>query len=104
MRFVVDIHQLADRCVSVFLRRRERLMPQEFLNGTKVSSVGKQVRRKRVPQRVRMKIPIDIREPHVFLNQPSDGTLREPSPRIVQEDGLRVRGPCRRPRGGRTSA
>src|SRR5581483_635892 len=32
MRFVVNVHQLADGCVGVLLRRGKRLVAQELLN------------------------------------------------------------------------
>src|SRR5579872_7533486 len=91
MRLVVNIHQLPDRRVRVFLRGRERLMSQQFLNGAKIGSIGKQMRRERMPERMWVKIPIDIRQPDIFLNEPSDGTLRQPSSCVVQKHSLRMR-------------
>ena len=79
MRFVVDVHELADRCVRVFLRCRERLVPEKFLNGAKISAVGEEMRGKRMAHRVRVKVPINIDEADVFLDDASNGALRETS-------------------------
>ncbi len=40
MRFVVDIHQLPDGSVRVFLRRCQRLVAEQFLDRAQVSAVG----------------------------------------------------------------
>jgi hypothetical protein len=50
VRLVVNIHQLADGSVGVFLSGRERLMAEKFLNGAKISPVGKQMRGEGVTQ------------------------------------------------------
>ena len=43
MRLIVDIHELADGGVRVFLRGGKRLVAEEFLNGAEVGTVGEQV-------------------------------------------------------------
>ena len=48
MGFVVNIHQLADGGVGVFLRGRKRLVAEKLLNGAQVRPVGEQVRRESV--------------------------------------------------------
>ena len=50
VRFIVDVHELADRGVRVFLRCRERLVAEEFLDGAKIGAVSKEMRGKRVAQ------------------------------------------------------
>src|SRR5207245_1557234 len=91
VRLVVDVHQLADGSVRVFLRGGERLMPEEFLDGAKVSAVRKQMRCERVTQRMRMQVPIDIGDAHVFFHDAPDGTLRKAPAQIVEKDSFRVR-------------
>src|ERR1700743_2376421 len=68
-------------------------MPEQFLDGTQVRAVGEQMRRKRVTQRMRVKIPIDVRKAHVFLYEPSNGTLGQPPPRVIKKNSLTVWGP-----------
>ena len=75
MGFVVDVHELADGGVRVFLRGGKRLVAEQLLNGTKVGAVGEQMRGKGVAQRVRVQIPIDVGEADVFLYDAADGTL-----------------------------
>src|SRR5216683_2013474 len=90
VRLVVDVHQLADGGVGVFLRRRERLMAEKFLNGAEVGPVGEQMRRKGVAQRVRMQVPVDIGDANIFLDDPPNGALREPAARVIEEDRFGV--------------
>src|SRR5580704_15527038 len=87
---VVDFHQLADGSVRIFLRGGERLVAEQFLNRAEISAIGEQVSGKRVPQRMRMKVPIGIYQAHVFLDDAADGTLREAAAGIIQEDGFRM--------------
>src|SRR5204862_3796677 len=91
VRLVVDVHQLANGGVRVFLRGRERLVPEKFLNGAKISAVSKQMRRERVTQRMWMQVPIDIGDEHVFFHDAPDGTLRKAPDQIVEKDSFRVR-------------
>ena len=89
--FIVDVHELADRGVCVFLRCRERLVAEEFLDGAKIGAVGKEMGSKRVAQRVRVEVPIHVDEAKIFLDDTADGTLRETPPRVIEEDGFRMR-------------
>jgi len=91
VRLVVDVHQLADGSVGIFLCRRERLVAEKFLNGAEVSSVSQQMRRERVAQRMRMQVPVDIGDANVFFDDSPDGALREPAARIIKEDRFGVR-------------
>ena len=75
VRFVVNLHQLPDGRVRILLRCRERLMSQQLLNRPEVRAIRQQMRRKRVPQRVRMQVPINVHEPHILLNQAPHRTL-----------------------------
>src|SRR3984957_16351934 len=68
-------------------------MPQQFLNRSQVGPIGEQMRREGMPERVRMKIPIYFPEPHVFLHEPPDRTLRKSPSRIIQKHSLSVRRP-----------
>jgi hypothetical protein len=54
MGLVVNIHQLPNRGMRVFLRGGKRLVPQQLLNGPQIRAIRQQVRGKRMPQRVRM--------------------------------------------------
>ena len=40
MGFIVDVHELADGGVGVFLRGGEGLVAEEFLNGAEVGAIG----------------------------------------------------------------
>ncbi len=91
MGFVVDVHQLADGGVRVFLRGGERLVAEEFLNGAKVGAVGEKMRGKRVAQGVRVQVPIHVDEADVFFDDAADGTLREAAAGVIEEDGFGVR-------------
>src|SRR5260370_42493377 len=91
VRLVVDIHQLPDGGVSVFLRGRERLVAKKFLDGAKIGAVGKQMSGERVTQRMRMQVPVDVGDAHIFLDDAPYGTLGEAPARIVEKDCLRLR-------------
>ena len=90
MRLVVNVHQLANRSVRIFLRSRKRLVTQQLLNRAEISAIREQVCSKRVPQRVRVQIPIDIRQPHIFFHDAAHGALRQPPPRIIQKHRITV--------------
>ena len=83
MGLVVDIHQLADGGVRVLLSSRKRPVAEQFLNCAEIGAIGKQMRGECVPQRVRMQIPVHIREPNVFFHDTSDGALRQATPGII---------------------
>src|ERR1700676_593701 len=76
MRLVVDVHELADRCMSIFLSGGKRLVPQQRLNSAKVGAIGEQVRGEGVPQRVRVQIPVLVYQAHVFFDDAADGASR----------------------------
>ena len=42
-------------------------MAEQLLNCAEVGPVGKQVRGKRVPQRVRVQVPVHVDQAHIFL-------------------------------------
>src|SRR5580692_6324000 len=88
---VVDFHQLADGSVRIFLRGGERLVAEELLNRAEISAISEQVSGKRVPEGMRVKVPIGIHHAHVFLDDATDGTLREAPAGIIQEDSFCVR-------------
>src|SRR5258708_24168135 len=99
--FVVDVHQLANRCVRIFLRSGKRLVAEEFLNGAEVGTVGKQVRGEGVAHRVRMQIPMHVCQANVFFYDATNGALRKAAASVVEEDCFAVRGtatPPARPR------
>ncbi len=50
MGFVVDVHQLADGSVRIFLRGGQRLMTEKLLNGAEVRAVSEQMRGECVTQ------------------------------------------------------
>ena len=91
MGFVVDVHELADGGMGVFLRGGKGLVTEEFLNGAKVGAIGQQMGGERVAERVGMQVPIDIDEAYVFLDDAADGTLCQPLAGVVEENGLGVR-------------
>ena len=89
--FVVDVHQLADGRMGIFLRGGERLVAEEFLNGAKVGAIGEKMRGESVAQGVRVQVPIHIDEADVFFDDAADGALREAAAGVIQEYGLGVR-------------
>src|SRR5579859_1192672 len=91
MGFVVDVHQLADRSVSVFLRGGERLVAEEFLNGAEIGAVGEQVSSKSVAQRVRVQVPVHIGQANVFFDDAADGTLRQAAAGVIEKNRIAVR-------------
>src|ERR1039458_459973 len=56
MRLVVHLRQLSRCELGVALRRREPLVPEQFLNGAQVGTFLKQMSAKSVTKRVRMYI------------------------------------------------
>ncbi len=91
MCFVVDVHQLADGGVRVFLRGGKRLVAEEFLNGAEVGAVGEKMRGEGVAQGMRVQVPIYVDEADVFLDDAADGALCEATAGIIQEYGFGVR-------------
>ena len=77
MRLVVDVHELADGGMSIFLRGGKRLMPEQLLNGAQVGAIGQQVRGEGVPHRMRVQIPVHVYQAHVFFDDAADGALRK---------------------------
>lgn len=91
MGFVVDVHELTDGGVGVFLRGGEGLVAEEFLNGAEVGAVSEKMGGEGVTERVRVKIPVYVNEANVFFDDAADGTLREAVASVVEEDGVRLR-------------
>jgi len=92
MGFVVDVHELADGGVRVFLRGGEGLVAEEFLNGAEVGAVGEEMRGEGMAEGVGMQVPVYVDEADVFFDDAADGTLREAAAGIIQENGFGVRG------------
>src|SRR5882762_5873858 len=66
-------------------------MAEKFLNGAKISTVGEQMRRERVTQRMRMQVPVDVGDANVFLDDAPDGALGKAPAGIIEEDRFGVR-------------
>ena len=77
MRFVVDVHELADGCVGIFLGGGKGSVTQQLLNGAEVGAIREQVRGESVAQGMRVQIPVHVYQAHVFLDDASDGAMRE---------------------------
>jgi hypothetical protein len=90
--FVVDVHELADGGVGIFLSGGERLVAEEFLNGAEVGAIGEKMRGERVAERVGVQVPIHVDEADVFLDDAAYGTLGEAAANVIEEDGFGVRG------------
>src|SRR5215831_11601297 len=93
MGFVVDVHELADGSVSIFLGSGKRLVAEKFLDSAQIGAVGKQVGGKSMTQRVRVQVPIHVCQTHVFFHDAPNGTLREAAASIVKKNSLAVRRP-----------
>jgi hypothetical protein len=92
MGFVVDVHELSDGSVGVFLGGGEGLVAEEFLDGPEVGAVSEQVSGESMTQGVWVQIPIDVGEADIFLDDAPDGTLRKAATGVIEEDGFTVRG------------
>jgi hypothetical protein len=56
MSLIVNIHQLIDTDLSIFLRRREKGMAKQFLDSAQIGAAVKKVGGKRMSQRMRTDI------------------------------------------------
>src|SRR5260370_5194893 len=65
-------------------------MAEKLLNRAKIGAIGEQMRREGVTHRMRMQVPVDVGDANVFFDDAPDGTLRETSARIIEEDGFSV--------------
>jgi hypothetical protein len=83
--FVVDVHQLANRGVGVFLRGREGLVAEEFLNGAQVRPVGKKMGCEGVSEGVRVQVPVYIDEADIFFDNATDGALRQAAAGVIEK-------------------
>ena len=101
MGFVVDVHELADGGVGVFLSGGEGLVAEEFLNGAEVGAIGEEMSGEGVAERVRVQVPIHVDETDVFFDDAAYGTLGETAAGVVEEDGFGVRCVAMAAAGGR---
>ena len=92
MGLVVDVHQLADGGVSVFLGGGEGLVAEEFLDGAKVGAISEEMGGKGVAERVRVQVPIDVDEADVFFDDAAYGALREAAAGVIEEYGFGIGG------------
>src|ERR1700719_4696752 len=93
VRLDVGLEQLANRGVRVPLRSGQRRVSQEFLNRAKVRPIGQQMRGERMPQGMRMQIPIYVSQTRVFFDDARHRPLRQPRAQMVKEHGLPVAPP-----------
>ena len=91
MGFVVDVHELADGSVGVFLRGGERLVAEEFLDGAEVSAIGEEMGGEGVAERVGVEVPVDVDEANVFFDDAAYGTLGETAAGVIEKYGFGVR-------------
>src|SRR5947209_6047057 len=91
VRLVVNLHQLPDGSVRIFLRGGERLVAEQLLNGAKISAIREQMRGESVAQRMRVQVPVDVNQPDVFLDDASHRSLRQALARIIQKNSLHLR-------------
>src|SRR5215471_9918611 len=90
MGFVVDVHELADGGMGVFLRGGKGLVAEKFLDGSEVGAIGEEMRGESVAQRMRVEIPIDVGQARVFFDDAADGTLGEAATGVVEENRFAV--------------
>lgn len=91
MRFVVDVHELADGGVGVFLRGGKGLVTKEFLNSAEVGAVGEEMSGESVAQGVGMQVPVDVDEANVFFDDSTDRAGGQTAPGVIEEHGFGVR-------------
>ena len=80
MRLVVNIHQLPDRRVRIFLRSRERLVPEQFLNRSQIRTVGQEVRGNACRSECGCKSQFTFTSFTYFFTIRPDAPLRQPPP------------------------
>lgn len=83
MGLVVDVHELADGGMSIFLCGGERLVAEEFLDGAEVGAVGQEMGGESVAQGVRMQVPVHVDKADVFFDDAADGALREATASVI---------------------
>src|ERR1700740_781556 len=86
MGFVVYLHQLANRGMSVPLSCGKRCVAKQFLDRPEVGSVGEEGRGKGMPARMRVHVPIDVHKAHVFFYNPTDGSLRQTTTLVIKKN------------------
>ena len=89
---LVDLEQLRGVDVRVALRRAEARVAEQFLNRAQVGAALQQVRRERMPQRVRADAGPRAARRHVAPHQPVDAPHGQPPAAIVHEQRIARRG------------
>jgi len=80
MGLIVNGRELLNVCLRIALRGGKGRVAEQLLNGAQVCTIGQKVSGKRVAQRVRVKVPIDVGEPRVFPHDRVDGARFQPPP------------------------
>ena len=92
MGFVVDVHELANGDVGIFLGGGEGLVAEEFLDGAEVGAIGEQMGSEGVAQGVGVQVPVHVGEANIFLDDAAHGALGEAAAGVIKKDGFGVRG------------
>src|ERR1017187_2070078 len=94
---VINLHQIGERNLSVFLGGREARVAQQLLYGAQVGAVGQQMRGVGVAETVRVNGRIAVHQYAVELDDAAHSARGEPPAAMVQEDGalLERRAPLR---------
>src|ERR1019366_4143286 len=85
MRLVVNVHHVLDRELRVALRRRQPLMPKQFLDGAQVRSLFQHVRAESVTQSMRMTLWRQSLGNRDALDDASHAARRKPSAALVDK-------------------
>ena len=83
MRAVIDLDHLFHRDLRVDLRRREPRVAEEFLNVAQVGAAVQQMRRERMPERVRRDVVNIGTLLYVFIDHSTDRTRRYPRALVI---------------------
>src|SRR5580765_4219700 len=86
VRFSVDVEQLRRVDVRVSLRRAQTRVAEELLDGAQVGAALQEVRRERVPERVRADAEPRTGGRHVAPYEPIDAPRAERGAAIVDEE------------------
>ena len=90
MAFFVDLEEMAEVQVGVFLGCRQAFMAQKLLNDTQVCPPAQKVGSERVAERVGADSSLGRRTPDEGIHDPLDRSGSESFPTVIQEEGFLI--------------